>query len=187
MNKRIVILSLPLLLLVSILAGISGIPSVHAANTALVCYNDASAAPATGNPCPAAPGYTFDAPFPSAPQPGATQARIGVYVNGSQGMDGFDITILRNHLILGPSSFSLAAADLSGSILNTITGPPVIVVLCVDGQLVTGSTCAATDSVDTIHFAATTALGAALVPETGLLFTAVFNVTGTAPAGGIPV
>src|SRR5207249_9801864 len=45
-----------------------------------------------------------------------------------------------------------------------------------------------TDSVDTIHFAAVAALGS-ITPSgvTGLLFTAVYNITGTAPAGGITI
>lgn len=104
-------------------------------------------------------------------------------------MDGFDITLLTNQSILVPAYVSSNTVDLTGSVINVVPqGPAVVVVLCVNGQLVKGSTCQNTDRADTIHFAATSALGAPLTPTptTGLLFTAIFNITGRSP-GSQPV
>jgi hypothetical protein len=104
-------------------------------------------------------------------------------------MDGFDITLLTNRSLLVPAYVSLNTVDLTGSVINTaVTGPAFVVSLCVNGQLVSGSTCVNPDRTDTIHFAATGALGAPLTtaPTSGLLFTALFNITGKS-SGSQPV
>src|SRR5712691_9802959 len=134
MNRRFVLSILPLLLLVAVLAGISSLPLAHAPGypngPGLVCLNDASAVPASpASPCPAAP-YVFDGPFPSAPQTGPAQARVGVYVNGSAGTNAFDIILLSTPTVLKP-----AGVDLTVSVLNTITGPPSVVLECVGSAL----------------------------------------------------
>jgi len=150
---------LPLILLAAVLAGVGSLQAAHAAGypngPGTVCLDDASAlatnpAPGPGNPCPLTP-YKFVAPFPSTPQVAPTQIRVGVYINGSAGLNGLDVTVLANHLTLAP-----VGVDLTGTVL---IGTPVVVVVCVGGRLVAGSVCAGTDTPDTIHLAATSALG----------------------------
>src|SRR5437867_1693565 len=184
MNKRMLLLALPLLLLAAVVAIPWNVMQVHAA-TGLVCLNDPSSVPNPAvNPCPASPP-AFDGPLTTSTGP-ATQLRVGVYIQGSDAMTGFGVTLLSDHTILTP-----ADADLTGTVLLTATPPgtPSIIVKCIGGILKAGSTCdSTTDSVDTIHFAAVAALGS-ITPSgvTGLLFTAVYNITGTAPAGGITI
>ena len=184
-DEKLLMLVLPLVLVAAVFAGTGSFPTAHAAGfpsgPGLVCLNDASAAAAPpANPCPSTP-YTFDGPYPPAPQLSPTQIRVGVYVNGSAGLNGFDITLSATHTVLSP-----VAVDLTGSLL---TGTPTIVVECLSGILVSGSNCFNTDTVDTVHFAATSQPGspASAAPTSGLLFTAIYNIIGTAPVGGISV
>src|SRR5713101_543454 len=184
-NKSLLLI--PILLLASVLSvslGVLQIPAAHAANiTGNVCLNDASAVPAApASPCPAAP-YVFNGPFPSTPQPGSTQLRVGVFISGSNGTNAFDITLLTNSSFLKPAS-----GDLTSSVLNTATGPANIVLECVGGGLIHGSTCSVNDTAGTIHLVAAAAPGAFVnAPLSGLLFTAIFNITGTSPTGGVVV
>src|SRR5438309_1266874 len=172
---------IPAILLVAVLAGVSSIQTAHAAGpVGLVCLNDAAGAAAPpANPCNATP-ITFDGPNPSAPQISPTQIRVGVYINGSDAINGFDISLLVNHLFLTPAGF-----DLTGSVLPT---PVTVILECRQNVLIQGSVCAPTDSIDTYHLVITGALGALTTPPTsGLLFTAIYNVVGTTPAAGINV
>src|SRR5215471_15851761 len=115
MDKRLVLVVLPIILFATVLAGVGSLPRVHAPGfpgPGTVCLTDASAVPAVpASPCPTTP-YTFDSAFPHAPQPGATQLRVGVYVNGSAGLNAFDISLLADHTILKP-----AGVDLTGTVL----------------------------------------------------------------------
>jgi hypothetical protein len=97
---------------------------------------------------------------------------VYVIIQGSDGLSGFDITLKANHTIIKPADASLTGSLLSGGI---------IIDKCIGGILKSGPRCALTDTVDTLHFAAISALGSPLTfaPTTGLLFTAVYNVTGT--------
>jgi hypothetical protein len=106
---------------------------------------------------------------------------VGVYINGSIGLNGFDINLFADSTVLKPAGF-----DLTGTVL---LGAPIVILECLQGRLIIGSTCVSTDVTGTLHFAATSALGSplTLAPTTGLLFTAIYNVTGTAPVGGISV
>src|SRR5213592_4077417 len=141
--------------------------------------NDASNPITLPQGCPSTP-FTFSGPFPSSPQISPTQIRVGVYVNGTGALIGFDVTLQTNHLVLRPSG-----VDLTGSVL---VSPFTIIVECLSGVLVSGPVCAPTDTVDTLHFAATGALGQLTTPPTtGLLFTAIYDVVGTTAAGGIPI
>lgn len=140
------------------------VPPAHSANTGLVCIaKDGSTS------CPvAAPLITSTVTLPPP------QLRVAVLVNASAGLGGFDITLLADHTILTPWKI-----DTTNTIL---IGKPVVFLECVAGRLVSSSgTCANTDTVDTIHLSATSALGSpnTTPPTTGLLFTAIYNVTGT--------
>jgi hypothetical protein len=102
-----------------------------------------------------------------------TQLRVAVFIQGSSGLNGFDVTLLADHTVLKP-----AGIDLTGTVL---VGTPTVLVECLSGVLVSGSLCSSVDTVDTIELAATSALGSGITstPTTGLLFTAIYNITGT--------
>ncbi len=126
----------------------------------------------------------FNGPFPSTPQTGATQIRVGVYIDGSDGLNAYDITLLTNAATLKP-----AGIDLAGTVLNSGVGPATVVLECLGGNLVAGTVCSSTDTAGTIHLAASAAPGAPLTtaPTSGILFTAIFNITATTSSGGIAV
>ncbi len=194
---RIKILSLLLSLVVA--SAVAGLSSVHAGGYpggyGTVCLADAaglttSPAPGPGNPCQTSP-YMFNSPYPPSPQLGPTQIRVGVYINGSDGFGGFTIIINATHTVLAASG-----VDLSGSILqpscneqNPSTCTIQVFAECLDGVLVKGPACSGADGLDTLDLSASVPLGSGntAAPSTGLLFTAIFNVTGTAPSGGVPI
>lgn len=99
-----------------------------------------------------------------------SQLRISILIQRSEGLDGFDITLLADHSILSP-----AGIDLSGTVL---VGTPVVIAECVGGVLIRGSECSSIDTADTLELAATSAPGSPLTvePTTGLLFTAIYNI-----------
>jgi len=143
----------------------TALPYAHAtAGTGVVCIaKDGSTS------CPPAPpliNATVTLPPP--------QLRVAVVVNSSAGLGGFDITLFADHTILKPWKI-----DLTNTVL---VGVPVIFLECVGGQLISSAgSCSGRDTADTIELSATSALGSANTnpPTTGLLFTAIYNVTGT--------
>ena len=157
----------PVLLLLAIL-GLLIVPvSVnrgHALQTGLVCLADVGSA-SLSNPCPMAPGPIFNGPLTSPIQ----QIRVGVFVNGSAGFNGFDITLKANSTVLRP-----AGIDLSGSIL-----PGAIVVSeCLGNVNLTNTNCnTSMNTADTLQFAGAS-FSVTTAPSTGLLFTAIYNITG---------
>lgn len=182
-NRRIVILGLPIVLVAAILAGLSSLPQAHAGGypggPGTVCLIGSSAVTSLAAPGPCANGpYTFDGPFPSSPQTGATQLRVGVYINGSNSLNGFDVILISNATVLRPAGY-----DLTGTVL---LGTPIVIVVCNQGTLIVGSACSPSAGPGTLEVAATSGLGAPLTvaPTTGLLFTAIYNITGTSVAGG---
>src|SRR6266699_3314550 len=162
-------LLIPILLLGTIVA-----PNVvHLAHaiTGEVCLADPTTA-GSASPCPATPPL-FSGPI-------GQQIRIGVFVQGSDALNGFDVSLTANKTILVP-----VGADLTGTVLP---GTPTIILECLQGVLINGSVCSPTDNITTMHFTATAGLGSITTPPTtGLLFTAVYNITGTAPATGVSV
>ena len=164
--KKITVLLTTSLLLVGSMLGILGTsPSAHGQFTGTVCL----VAPGT-NTCPSSPA--------SLSGNSGTQLRVSVFIQNSDGLNGFDITLLADHTILKP-----AGADLTGTVLP---GPQTVLVECLGGVLVVGNVCSGTDSIDTLHFAAVPPPGTmTATPTTGLLFTAIYNITGT--TSGIPL
>jgi len=138
------------------------------------------------NVCPTSPGAIFNGPWtnatsPTPPQRSPTQIKVGVYINDSDPINGFGITLIANHNILAPID-----ANVSGSVL---VGTPTVLVKCVAAVLIVGPTCDPVyDTVDTITFKVTGGLGQ-LTPihTTGLLFTATYNITGHTLSSGISV
>jgi hypothetical protein len=95
---------------------------------------------------------------------------INVVLQGSDYLIGFDITLNADHTVLKPMD-----ANVSG---NMFSPGGFTIAKCIGGVLKQGVGCAATDTNDTIHLVMIAPLGFAVVPPaTGLLFTAVYNVT----------
>lgn len=146
-----------LLLLGSALALLATSPSAHGQSGGTVCLISAGSAS-----CPSSPASITGSV--------GTQLRVSVFIQNSSLLNGFDITLLADHLVLKP-----AGADLTGTILP---GPQTILVECLSGVLVRGNVCSSTDTIDTLHFAVASAPGTfTSQPATGLLFTAIYNVT----------
>lgn len=100
-----------------------------------------------------------------------TQLRVSIFLQGSDGTNGFSVILLADHTILKP-----AGVDITGTV---IPGPQTIVVECIGGVLIQGPTCNPADSLDTIELALVACGGCpnTSAPTTGLLFTAIYNVT----------
>ena len=135
---------------------------VHAATTGLVCLADGSSAPSPpSNPCPT--------PLPIFSGPVNQQIRIGVFVNGSEGIYALDVTLETNSTFLKPSGF-----DLTGSILAS----PLVVAECLGTLNVTTAACNSADDANSFQLALAS-FSPTPTPSTGLLFTAIYNITAT--------
>ncbi len=157
-SSAVILLVLLALVTSSLFSSMMLVP-VDAQPIGLVCLT-----PASTTACPAPPVTLTGSP--------GSQLMVSVLVQGSDAISGFDITLKTNHTVLKP-----AGVSLGGSLLST--GSTIL--LCVGVVLRTGSTCLSTDSVDTLHLVQIGPPGFLTdSPATGLLFTAVFNVTGTA-------
>jgi hypothetical protein len=159
MSKSYALLLIPILLASGLYIIPGTVPPAHAAM-------------GVGEVCIAKDGNTncpLARPLINATLPPAPQLRIAVVVNASAGLNGFDITLLADHNFIKPAGFSVA-----GSIIQSL-GSPAILAKCFGG---TGTGCSATtDNVDTLHIAVI-AQGITPPPTTGLLFTAIYNITG---------
>src|SRR5712692_4299337 len=112
-----------------------------------------------------------------------TNIRIQVFINNTNQMNGFDITLLAPHAFLVPIGI-----DFTGTVLGTPVPSPLLE--CLQGILVTGTVCQASDTIDTLHLAAVATIGAlpgGLTPPGahGLLFTAIYRIVGSAPVNTV--
>lgn len=97
---------------------------------------------------------------------------VSVLVQGSEAFSGFDITLIANHTIIRPTGISISNSLLSGG---------TVVLECIGSSLRAGPHCSPTDTADTLHLSVVGPPGfLTQFPTSGLLFTAVYNVTGTA-------
>lgn len=121
------------------------------------------------------PSATASCPSGPASMEGTigTQLRVSVFIQASSGLNGFDVVLLADQTILRPTS-----VDLTGTVL---IGTPTILAECLGVTLKVGAACNAADTVNTLELAATSAPGQPNTssPTTGLLFTAIYNITGT--------
>src|SRR5712664_4687474 len=137
-NKRL-ILSIPLLL-ASLFLGSQAVPSAHAAGftgTGLVCVTASTTATNCSNSAPTigplTPGSTFS---------------VGVFINNSRAMGGFDIYVRSDNsfvhpvgaalgpLIVSPSLTSICvngAATAGSCTVNTANGAGVVEVTTIEG------------------------------------------------------
>ena len=105
-----------------------------------------------------------------------TDKTVSVPINiaGSDPLNGFDIQVFAD-----PAFLSGASVSLFGSIITS----PTIVIECINGILIAGSTCAPQDQAGVVHFSAVHV--GALTSASGLLFTINYNIVGQ--TGGIPL
>jgi hypothetical protein len=114
-NKPL-ILSIPLLL-ASLFVGSHVLPSAHAQLTGLVCIT----ASTTATSCPASP--------PSIPVSIGQTFTVGVFVQGSDAMGGWDIYVMSDPAFLNPT----------GAALGTLVANPSLTSICINGAATTGS------------------------------------------------
>src|SRR5438477_6183183 len=181
-----------LTLVASLLAVPQTVLMVHAnPGTGTVCIEDFTSVPVTvAEPCnhvlsgTTPVGPTFDGPFVTPNH----QVQIGLYVNRSDPLNGWDITLKADHTLFVPAYRSTLVVDPTHSLVGpeNIPGASLaVVVLCVQGISVVGN-CLSTDTIDTLHYSVVGCKTTAS-PSGGLLFTALYNITGTTPPGGISI
>src|SRR2546425_2044596 len=172
LTKKTTVLVLLLCLTVVFSAPLD-IPRAHGVTpTGEVCLVDPTSGTGSATPCPT------NTPVFAGPK--GEQIRIGVFIQGSYNVTGFDITILTNHTFLTPTG-----VDLTGTVLP---GTPIVLLECLQNVKISGTVCPPTDTIDTLTYAVSAGLGQHTTsPTTGLLFTAIYNMTSTTTVGGITV
>ena len=162
-SRKLIVSSL--MLVFGILFLTPALAPVHGQFTGTVCI-----IPTSSNSCPSSPAIVSGSV--------GTQLRVSIFMQSSDGINGFQIMLQADHTILKP-----AGADLTGTVL---IAPQTVLAECLGGVLVRGPACSSVDTVDTLEFAANGALGQlTATPTTGLLFTAIYNVT--ASTAGTPI
>ncbi len=134
----------------------TGIPSIHGQLVGQVCLTEPGS-----SSCPTSPPIILGT--------AGTQQRVAVFLQGSDPMIGFDITLVADSSILKPAGVDFAGTIVSGSL--TVLG------ICLGGVAIQGN-CGpgAVANPDSLELAL---MGNSIVlaPATGLLFTAIYNVT----------
>jgi hypothetical protein len=100
----------------------------------------------------------------------ATSVSVPIQISGSNALNAFDIQVSAD-----PTILSGASVSLTGSVLSN----PSIVLECINGVLVAGTTCSSQDHAGVVHLAVTTIGSLTTAPTTGLLFAINYNVVGT--------
>jgi hypothetical protein len=154
MTKKILYPSV--LLLLGTIFLIPATTPAHGQFTGTVCI-----IPTSSSTCPSSPatiGGTV-----------GTQLRVSVFIQGSDALNGAQVVLLADHTVLKP-----AGADITGTV---VPGGSTILE-CIGGVLVQGNVCGSQDTADTIDVAVVAGPGQITTPPTtGLLFTAIYNVT----------
>jgi hypothetical protein len=102
-------------------------------------------------------------------------------INNTDFFNGFDITLNSSDV----TKLKPFGIDTAGTIMPLGS---TVLAACVATVLIGGSTCASTDNSATVHLAMAAPVGTLLNPgTTGLLFTAIFSITGTTLPGGITI
>src|SRR2546430_2528261 len=163
-NKRLV-LSLPLLLASLFLAS-QAFPSAHAQFTGLVCITSST----TATSCPGSPptigpvtvGQTFT---------------VGLFVQGSDAMGGWDIYVAADPAFLNPTSAAL----------GTLVASPSLTSICINGSPTTGSCTVNTANgpgvveATTIESSGGNECGG-ISPCSGMALTITYQVVGATPS-----
>ncbi len=158
--------------ILAVLAAVPNFPSrVEGASTGTICI-----AQVTDTRCPASPPV-FNGPITSP----NTLLRVPVMINNTAPFSVFSVTLNSSDL----SKLKPYGVDLAGSIMPAGS---FILAECVGGVLIAGSACVPTDNPATVQLAIAGPLGfLSLQGTTGLLFTAIFSITGTTLPGGVKI
>lgn len=106
----------------------------------------------------------------------ATTVSVPINIVGSDALNGFDIQVVAD-----PTILSAASIDLTGSVIAS----PTIVIECINGILIAGSTCAPQDGLGVVHLGAAHIGSLTTAPTSGLLFKINYNIVGT--SAGTPI
>src|SRR2546427_9248881 len=159
-NKRLLV-SLPLLLAASLFFPSYVVPSAHAQFTGLVCITASTAATSCPVSLPSLGPFTVGQTF-----------AVGVFVQGSDAMGGFDIYVASNPAFVTPVSAALGSLIVSPSLTS----------ICVNGSAVIGSctTGPGVVEVSTIESSGSNECGG-VSPCSGMAFTINYTVVGATP------
>jgi hypothetical protein len=167
LNKRL-ILMLPLVLAASLFLPSQIVPSVRAAGftgTGLVCVTASVTATNCSNSAPSIGPLTVGSIF-----------RVGVFVNNSKPMGGFEIYVKNDPTFL----------QLTGANLGTLIVSPSFTSICINGSAQTGSCTTGTANgpgvveVTTIESSGTNECGG-IAPCSGMAFSINYTVVGATP------
>ena len=161
-----------LLLLLAVLAGSAllispSLPLAHAQFTGLVCITTSTSATS----CPTSPPTI-------GPLTHGTTFRVGVFVQNSDPLGGWDMYVAVNPAILNPTSASL------GSLITS----PTLTSICINGAATTGSCTVGTANgpgvveVTTIESSGLNDCSTPPGPCSGLAFSINYTVVGSAPS-----
>ncbi len=162
-DKRLV-LSLPLLFALFLLS--NTVPSAHAQLTGLVCVTF----PSTSISCPSSPPTI-------GPLTLGSTFTVGVFINGSSAMGGFDIYAAANPAFLSPAS----------AVLGPLIASPSLTSICVNGSAQNGTCTVGTANgpgvveVSTIESSGANECGN-VSPCSGLAFTITYRVVASTPS-----
>src|SRR5712692_5890907 len=161
-NKRL-ILSLPLLFAAALFLLSNTVPSAHAQLTGLICVTF----PSTSTNCPSSPPTI-------GPLTLGSTFTVGVFINGSSAMGGFDIYVAANPAYLIPT----------GAMLGPLIASPSLTSICVNGSAQNGTCTVGTANgagvveVTTIESSGSNECGG-ISPCSGMAFTITYQVVGT--------
>src|SRR2546422_5569408 len=164
-NKRL-ILSLPLFLAASLLLPVYIVPLGHASpGTGLACITTSTSATS----CPtSAPTI--------GPLTAGTVFTVGVFIQGSDAMGGFDIYVRSDPAFVNPTSAAL----------GNLIASPSLTSICINGAATLGSCTVNTANgpgvveVTTIESSGSNECGG-ISPRSGMAFTITYQVVGTGP------
>src|SRR6266540_7911 len=166
-SKRL-LLSLPIILAATLLLASPSIPSAHAA-TGLVCITSTSSATSCPTSPPAIGPLTVGSSF-----------TIGLFVQASDAMGGFDIYVSSDPAFVNPTSAAL----------GPLIAGPSLTSICVNGVATTGS-CTVNSAngpgvveVTTIESSGGNECGG-ISPCSGMAFTITYTVVGSTPTTAI--
>ena len=167
MNKRLILL-LPLVLAASLFIGSHAVPLVRAAGftgTGLVCITTSTTATNCSNSAPSIGPLTV-----------GSALRVGVFINNSKPMGGFEIYVKNDPAFLQPTGVNLGTLIVSPSLTS----------ICINGSAQTGSCTVGTANgpgvveATTIESSGSNECGG-IAPCSGMAFIINYTVVGATP------
>src|SRR5467141_1894342 len=165
-NKRLV-LSLPLFLAASLLLPLHIVPLAHASpGTGLVCITSSTSATSCPTSAPTLGPFTAGQTF-----------TVGVFVQASDAMGGFDVFVASDPAFVTPTSAAL----------GTLIASPSLTSICINGSAQTGSCTVGSANgnsvveVTTIESSGANECGG-ISPCSGMAFTIIYTVLAATPS-----